>query len=77
MFKQNLQQLFLALVLGAAATVHACDTTPAAQSQRFEVAAGRPASANNGRIFFTSTQGSKWTCASCHGQSRAITTMIL
>jgi cytochrome c553 len=77
MFKQNLQELFLALVLGAAATVHAGDTTPAAQLQRFEAAAGRPASAENGRIFFTSTHGSKWTCASCHGLSRATTTTIL
>ena len=69
MFKQNLQQLFLALVLGVAATAHAGDTTPAAQLQRFEVAAGRPASADKGRIFFTSTHGSKWTCASCHGET--------
>ncbi len=28
MFKQNFQKLFLALVLGFAATVHAGDTTP-------------------------------------------------
>ena len=77
MFKQNFQKLFLALVLGFAATAHAGDTTPAAQLQRFEAAAGRPASADNGRIFFTSTHGSKWTCASCHGLSRATTTTIL
>jgi len=69
MFKQNLQQLVFAMVLGAAATVHAGDTTPTAQLQRFEAAAGRPASADSGRIFFTSTHGSKWTCASCHGES--------
>ena len=69
MFKHNLQQLCLVVVLCVAVVAHAGDTTPAAQLQRFETAAGRPASAAEGRIFFTSTHGSKWTCASCHGET--------
>jgi cytochrome c553 len=69
MLQLNLQQFCLGLVLCVAATAHAGDTTPAAQLQRFEVASGRQANADDGRIFFTSTHGSKWTCASCHGET--------
>ena len=30
--------------------------------------AGQPAEARRGQLFFTSTQGHEWSCASCHGQ---------
>ena len=69
MFQHNLQQICLAFVLCVSAVAHAGDTTPAAQLQRFEAASGRLASVDGGRIFFTSTHGSKWTCASCHGEA--------
>lgn len=42
------------------------DTTPDAQLQRWTVAAGAPASAERGRVFFTSKHGSEWSCSSCH-----------
>lgn len=67
MFKYKVQQRCLVLVLSIGANAYAGDTTPVAQLQRFEAAAGRPSSADHGRLFFTSTHGSKWTCASCHG----------
>lgn len=46
---------------------HAGDTTPALQMQRWSDASGSPASAENGRVFFTSRHGGEWSCASCHG----------
>jgi Domain of unknown function (DUF1924) len=42
------------------------DTTPDALLQRWTVAAGAPASAERGRVFFTSRHGGEWSCASCH-----------
>ncbi len=42
------------------------DTTPDAQLQRWTVAAGAPASAERGRVFFTSKHGGEWSCSSCH-----------
>ena len=68
MFKPDFQRLCLALVLCGTASAYAGDTTPAAQLQRFETAAGRRASAEEGRVFFTSTHGSTWSCSSCHGK---------
>ena len=42
------------------------DTTPDAQLQRWTVAAGARASAERGRVFFTSKHGGEWSCSSCH-----------
>ena len=42
------------------------DTTPDAQLQRWTAAAGAPANAERGRVFFTSKHGGEWSCASCH-----------
>lgn len=69
MFNHDFRKFYLALTFCIAATAQAGDTTPTAQLQRFEAASGRPASAEHGRIFFTATHGSKWTCASCHGET--------
>lgn len=69
MFNHDFRKFYLALTFGIAATAQAGDTTPTAQLQRFETVSGRPASAEQGRIFFTATHGSKWTCASCHGET--------
>ena len=69
MFNHDFRKFYLALTFGIAATAQAGDTTPTAQLQRFEAVSGRPASAEQGRIFFTATHGSKWTCASCHGET--------
>jgi cytochrome c553 len=69
MFKRIAYRLCIAIVTVSAATAYAGDTTPAAQLQRFEAAAGRTGSAEAGRLFFNATHGSKWTCASCHGET--------
>lgn len=47
--------------------VHAADTTPAAQLQRWSTQAGSPGSAAKGQTFFNSKHGAEWSCASCHG----------
>ena len=54
----------LVLAQGAA---RAADTSPAQQLQRFSAQAAAPGQAERGRVFFTSRQGSEWSCASCHG----------
>lgn len=54
----------LVLLLGAA---HAADTSPAQQLERFSVQGATPGHAERGRVFFSSRQGSEWSCASCHG----------
>lgn len=40
--------------------------TPAEQLAGYTVQAGVPAQAARGQQFFTSRQGSEWSCASCH-----------
>jgi mono/diheme cytochrome c family protein len=55
------------LVLAAAllaATAHA--DVPRDFLARFEAEAGSAASAGRGARFFTTRQGSEWTCATCH-----------
>ena len=69
MFERVIQTLLSAILGASAFAAQAGDTTPAAQLQRFEAAAGRTGNADAGRLFFTSTHGSKWTCASCHGET--------
>lgn len=69
MFKRVFQPLFFAILGASAFAAQAGDTTPVAQLQRFEAAAGRTGNSDAGRLFFTSTHGSKWTCASCHGEA--------
>lgn len=60
--------LGLAIAAAAAAPeVHAADTTPAAQLQRFAAEAGAPGQAERGRLFFGSRHGGEWSCSSCHG----------
>lgn len=56
----------LALHTGPA---RAADTTPSAQLARFSAEAQAPGNAERGRQFFTSRQGGKWSCASCHGET--------
>lgn len=58
--------LMLAAVAPAAQAQAAA--TPAQLQQAYEAAAGAPAQAQRGRIFFTSRHGGEWSCASCHGQ---------
>ncbi|MBL8336459.1 MAG: DUF1924 domain-containing protein [Rhodoferax sp.] len=57
----------LAASLAAPLAVHAGDTTPAQQLQRFNAQAGSPGQAERGRVFFTSRHGGEWSCSSCHG----------
>lgn len=60
--------LALALALGPTATSWAADTSAAQQLSRWSSEAGSPGVAERGRVFFTSTHGAEWSCASCHGQ---------
>jgi Domain of unknown function (DUF1924) len=60
--------LVLALSLAASPGAWAADTTPAQQLARWSAAAGAPGVAERGRLFFTSTHGGEWSCASCHGK---------
>jgi hypothetical protein len=48
-------------------TVHAADTTPAAQLQHWSAQAGSPGNAASGQRFFNAKHGGEWSCASCHG----------
>jgi hypothetical protein len=56
----------LAIAVGVAAPASAADTTPAAQLQRWTAAAPAPADAARGQVFFSTTHGNEWRCASCH-----------
>ncbi len=61
----------LALVMPV--TVVAADTSPAAQLARWSAAAGKPGDAVQGEVFFNSTHGDKWSCATCHGKPATAT----
>ena len=55
-------------VLGGLATqAWSADTSPAAQLSQWSAAAGKPASAEQGQVFFNTKHGGQWSCASCHG----------
>ena len=55
-------------VLGGLATqAWSADTSPAAQLSQWSAAAGKPASAERGQVFFNTKHGGQWSCASCHG----------
>lgn len=56
------------LPLAAMALAHAQATSPAQLQRGYEAAAGEPARADRGQVFFTSRHGGEWSCASCHGQ---------
>jgi Domain of unknown function (DUF1924) len=60
--------LMLSLALAASPGAWAADTSPAQQLARWSAAAGAPGVAERGRVFFTSTHGGEWSCASCHGK---------
>ena len=58
----------LLLALATSLAQAAADTTPAQQQQRFASQAGSTPQAERGKLFFNSTHGGEWSCASCHGQ---------
>ncbi len=58
----------LALLSAQVPSALAQTTTPAQLQRSYEAAAGSPAQAERGRVFFTSRHGAEWTCATCHGQ---------
>jgi hypothetical protein len=62
--RSGLAAVCLALLQAA---VHAADTSPAQQLERFGAKAGTPGQAERGRAFFTGRQGGEWSCSSCHG----------
>lgn len=53
--------------IGLPPAAGAADTTPAAQLQRFETAAGTPGNVPKGQAFFNARHGGEWSCSSCHG----------
>lgn len=52
----------------SAATVAAADTTPQAQLSQWATAAGKPADAERGRVFYNAKHGRDLSCATCHTQ---------
>ncbi|PUE56144.1 cytochrome C [Limnohabitans sp. 2KL-17] len=42
-------------------------SSPQAELQRWQQAAGQPGNAARGQAFFTQRLGGEWSCASCHG----------
>ena len=61
------------LSLGLPLTVVAADTSAAAQLARWSAASGKPGNAAQGEVFFNSTHGDKWSCATCHGKPATAT----
>jgi hypothetical protein len=63
------EQVFAAalLLLGAALAPQALASSPQAELQRWQQAAGRPGNAERGQVFFKQRHGGEWSCASCHG----------
>lgn len=55
-----------ALLMGTL-TATAAPTTPQAQLTEWTTAAGKPASVERGKAFFTTQHGKDINCASCHG----------
>jgi hypothetical protein len=55
------------LALLCAGTLHAAETTPAAQLQHWSAQAGAPGNAARGQTFFNGKHGGEWSCSSCHG----------
>jgi len=53
--------------IGATAAVHAADTTPAQQLQKWSAQAGTAGQAAKGQQFFDSRHGGEMSCSSCHG----------
>lgn len=64
------RRLLCAVLTGIALApmaVHAGDTSPAQQQERWNAVAGTPGQAARGQAFFTSRHGGEWSCSSCHG----------
>lgn len=53
---------------GLYAVTAAQASTPQAELQRWEQAAGQAGNATRGQAFFGQRFGGEWSCASCHGQ---------
>lgn len=65
-FHASLRRLALGGLCSLAMGAWAGDTTPQAQLEHWQQAAGAPASAQAGEAFFTRKHGREWACASCH-----------
>lgn len=61
------KSVLLFTLCGMAIAVQAGDTTPEQQLQRWTEQASRAPDAQAGKIFFSTTHGREWSCASCHG----------
>ena len=55
------------LLLGMAFGPQALASSPQAELQRWQQAAGQPGNAVRGQAFFKQRHGGEWSCASCHG----------
>ena len=55
------------LLLGMAIGPQALASSPQAELQRWQQAAGQPGNAVRGQVFFKQRHGGEWSCASCHG----------
>jgi mono/diheme cytochrome c family protein len=57
-----------AFLCGLLAVTAAWASSPQAELQRWEQAAGQAGNAVRGQVFFGQRFGGEWSCASCHGQ---------
>jgi mono/diheme cytochrome c family protein len=55
------------LLLGAALGPQVLASSPQAELQRWQQAAGQSGNAARGQVFFKKRHGGEWSCASCHG----------
>ncbi len=55
------------VLIATSLSAAAAPTSPQAQLAEWTAVAGKPASAERGRTFFTSQHGKDISCASCHG----------
>jgi hypothetical protein len=62
-----IKQFVCLAALSIALPTFAVETTPAAQLDFWEKAAGQPGNPSRGQTFFTQKHGGQWACASCHG----------
>lgn len=65
--RQWMSLILLVASAGPGVQALAADTSPTQQLSQWSAAAGKPGSAEQGRVFFNSKHGGQWSCASCHG----------
>jgi hypothetical protein len=63
----NVARALAAALFGVLLAQPALADTPVEMLARYATAAGAPAVAGRGELFFTTRHGHEWSCSSCHG----------